>query len=148
MLRKRHKKSAGLPRYYRRTTRLTAGVTIKLKELVSCRHVTNEFNVSVTTVQCILMDGITGELVDILPNRDTRTLINYSKNKNTDTVRFLVSNMLKHYQELYLTVFKKEKHIFDKYPVIRQVLWVMEAVCKETQKKLNKHSRIRDKHNG
>ena len=74
----------------------------------------NEFNVSVTTVQCILMDGITRKIVDILPNRDTRTLINYSKNKNTDTVRFLVSNMLKHYLELYLTVFKKEKHIADK----------------------------------
>ena len=173
-----YEKNTWLPRYCRRTTRLTAGVTIKLKELVSCRHVANECNVSVTTVQrifdvvdysgkplpevllidefkgntgskkyqCILMNGITGELIDILPNRDTGTLISYFKNKNTDTVRFLVSDMWKPYQELCLTVFKNARHIADKYHVVRQVTWAMEAIRKEVQKELNKHSRLRYKH--
>ena len=167
-----------LPRYSRRTMRLTEDMIIKLRKTVSYSHVAEECNLSATTVsrvfdvvsyppkplpevllidefkgntgskkyQCILMNGVTGEVIDILPDRDTSTLIHYFKNKNTATVRFLVSDMWKPYRDLCLTVFKNARHIADKYHVTRQVMWAMEAVRKDVQKELNKNSRLRYKH--
>ena len=37
------------------------------------------------------------------------------------------------YQNLFFTVFKNARHIEYKYHVIRQAVWVIEAVCKEGQ---------------
>ena len=95
--------------------------------------------------QCILMNGETGEIVDILPSRKYADLALYFSKKDTSTVEFFVSDLWKPYRDLCRTCFKKAKHIADKYHVIRQTGWAMEAVRKEEQKELNKHSRLRYK---
>lgn len=167
-----------LPRYFRRTVRVTANIINCLREPVSYSYVARKHHVSIATVlrifdgigygaaplprvllidefrgnagkekfQCILMNGETGKIVDILPNRKYADLALYFSKKDTSKVEFLISDLWKPYRDLCRTCFKKAKHIADKYHVIRQAGWAMEAVRKEEQKKLNKESRRRFKH--
>ena len=96
--------------------------------------------------QCILMDGETKEIIDILPSRRYADLSLYFSKKDTSNVRFLVSDLWKPYRDLCLTYFRKAKHVADRYHVIRQAAWAMEDVRKSEQKMLNKNSRLRFKH--
>ena len=96
--------------------------------------------------QCILLDGVSGEIIDILPNRDKATLEHYFSKKNVKDVRFLVSDLWDPYFNLVQNIFPKARHIADKYHVIRQAVWSMEAIRKELQKQLNTTSRIHYKH--
>lgn len=166
-----------LPRYFRRTARVTANIINSLRESVSYTHVARKHHVSIATVlrifdcvgygakplprvllidefrgnagdekfQCILMNGETGEIIDILPSRKYADLALYFSKKDTSKVEFFVSDLWKPYRDLCRTCFKKAKHIADKYHVIRQAGWAMEAVRKEEQKELNKDSRLRYK---
>lgn len=166
-----------LPRYFRRTSRVTESIVYCLKESVSYSYVARKHHVSIFTVlrifdgvgygakplprvllidefrgnagkekfQCILMNGETGEIIDILPSRKYADLALYFSKKDTSKVEFLVSDLWKPYRDLCRTCFKKAKHIADKYHVIRQAGWAMEAVRKEEQKKLNRDSRLRYK---
>lgn len=84
--------------------------------------------------QCILMDGKTKEIIDILPNRKYADLCRYFSKKDTSDVRFLVSDLWKPYRVLCRVCFRKAKHIADKYHVIRQTGWAMEDVRKNEQK--------------
>ena len=167
-----------LPRYFRRTVRVTANIINCLRESVSYSYVARKHHVSIYTVfrifdgigygakplprvllidefrgnaggekfQCILMNGETGEIVDILPSRKYADLALYFSKKDTSKVEFLVSDLWKPYRDLCRTCFKRAKHVADKYHVIRQAGWAMEAVRKEEQKKLNRDSRLRYKH--
>ena len=167
-----------LPRYFRRTVRVTANIISCLRESVSYSYVARKHHVSISTVlrifdgigygakplprvllidefrgnaggekfQCILMDGETGEIIDILPSRKYADLAQYFSKKDTSKVEFLVSDLWKPYRDLCRICFKKAKHVADKYHVIRQAGWAMEAVRKEEQKKLNRDSRLRYKH--
>ena len=166
-----------LPRYFRRTVRVTANIISCLRESVSYSYVARKHHVSISTVlrifdgigygakplprvllidefrgnaggekfQCILMDGETGEITDILPSRKYADLALYFSKKDTSKVEFLVSDLWKPYRDLCRTCFKKAKHVADKYHVIRQAGWAMEAVRKEEQKTLNRDSRLRYK---
>lgn len=167
-----------LPRYFRRTARVTANIINCLRECVSYSYVARKHHVSLATVQrifdgigygaklllrvllidefrgnagkekfqCILMNGETGEIIDILPSRKYADLALYFRKKDTSKVEFLVSDLWKPYRDLCRTCFKKAKHVADKYHVIRQAGWAMEAARKEEQKKLNHDSRLRYKH--
>ena len=95
--------------------------------------------------QCILMDGETKEIIDILPSRKYADLCRYFSKKDTSNVRFLVSDLWKPYRDLCRVCFRKAKHVADKYHVIRQTGWAMEDVRKNEQKALNKDSRLRYK---
>ena len=166
-----------LPRYFRRTARVTANIINCLRDSVSYSYVARKHHVSISTVlrvfdgigygtkplprvllidefrgnagkekfQCILMNGETSEIVDILPSRKYADLALYFSKKDTSKVEFVVSDLWKPYRDLCRTCFKKAKHIADKYHVIRQAGWAMEAIRKEEQKKLNKNSRLRYK---
>lgn len=96
--------------------------------------------------QCILMDGETKEIIDILPSRKYADLCQYFSKKDTSAVRFLVSDLWKPYRDICRTCFRKAKHVADKYHVIRQAAWAMEDIRKSEQKTLNKNSRLRFKH--
>lgn len=166
-----------LPRYFRRTARVTANIINCLRESVSYSYVARKHHLSIATVlrifddigygagplprvllidefrgnagkekfQCILMNGETGEIVDVLPSRKYADLALYFSKKDTSKVEFLVSDLWKPYRDLCRTCFKKAKHVADKYHVIRQAGWAMEAVRKAEQTELNKHSRLRYK---
>ena len=166
-----------LPRYFRRTVRVTANIISCLRESVSYSYVARKHHVSISTVlrifdgigygakplprvllidefrgnaggekfQCILMNGETGEIVDILPSRKNADLAQYFSKKDTSKVEFLVSDLWKPYRDLCRICFKKAKHVADKYHVIRQAGWAMEAVRKAEQKTLNRDSRLRYK---
>lgn len=96
--------------------------------------------------QCILMDGETRKIIDILPSRKYAYLCRYFSKKDTSGVKFVVSDLWKSYRDLCRVCFRNAKHVADKYHVIRQTGWAMEDVRKNEQKTLNKDSRLRYKH--
>lgn len=95
--------------------------------------------------QCILMNGETREIIDILPSRKYADLSLYFSKKDTSNVRILVSDLWKPYRDICRVYFRKAKHLADKYHVIRQAAWAMEDVRKSEQKALNKNSRTKFK---
>lgn len=91
--------------------------------------------------QVILTNPETGELLDILPTRDSSDLIKYFNNYTTaerNEVKYFVSDMWKPYADLSSTFFKSATQIVDKYHFVRQCVWAFEGVRKSEQKKYSK----------
>lgn len=96
--------------------------------------------------QCILTDLDTGEIFDILPNRNKSFLISYFKRfPNRNEVKFFVMDMTNNYKSLSF-LFPNAKIITDRYHYIRQVYWALDNVRKRIQKAFVKHKRIYFKH--
>lgn len=92
--------------------------------------------------QCILTDAAEKQVLDILPNRFERDLIQYfSTFSNCSEVNFFVTDMNSHFRSVAKTCFPKATIIADRYHVVRQVVWAMENVRKNEQKKLSERFR-------
>ena len=88
--------------------------------------------------QCILTDPSEKEVLDILPNRFEQDLIQYFKTfSNRSDVQFFVTDMNPHFKAVAKSCFPKATIVADRYHVIRQVVWAMENVRKNEQKKLS-----------
>lgn len=167
-----------LPKYFRRTMRVTESIINSLRKSVSFSYVARKHHLSISTVirifdaisykgkpmpkvllidefkgnadkekfQCILMDGETKEIIDILPSRKNADLQLYFSKKDTSTVKFLISDLWKPYRDLCRICFRNSRHVADKYHVIRQSLWALDSIRRDEQKRLNKNSRLRFKH--
>lgn len=92
--------------------------------------------------QCIITDPINKRIVDILPTRYKHDLIRYFKRFDRTKTSHFVSDMWSTYADISATFFNNATYIIDKYHYIRQVIWALEAVRKETQKKFSKSHRI------
>lgn len=94
--------------------------------------------------QAILTNPQTGEILDILPTRNSSDLIEYLKKytpKERSTVKYFVSDMWKPYADLSSIFFKSATQIIDKYHFVRQCVWAFENVRKSEQKKYSKQYR-------
>ena len=91
--------------------------------------------------QVILTDPKSRKVLDILPSRLSHELSDYFKNTERKQVKFFISDMWKPYFEIADTFFKDAIPIVDKYHYVRQVVWALEAVRKEEQKKFSKSHR-------
>lgn len=81
-------------------------------------------------------------MLDILPNRFERDLIQYFKSfPSKKDVAVFVIDMNQHFRNVAKICFPDAKIITDRFHVIRQVLWAMENVRKAEQKKLSVHFR-------
>ena len=88
--------------------------------------------------QTIVTDLKNKTVLDILPNRYESDLIAYFNSfHNRDNVHFFVSDMNPHFKRVAKTCFPKAILIADRFHVIRQVVWDMEKVRKNEQKKLS-----------
>ena len=88
--------------------------------------------------QCILTDASEKAILDILPNRFEQDLIRYFKAfPNRSDVQFFVTDMNPHFKTVAKTCFPSATIVADRYHVIRQVIWAMENVRKNEQKKLS-----------
>ena len=88
--------------------------------------------------QCILTDPSEKEVLDILPNRFEQDLIQYFKTfPNRSDVQFFVTDMNPHFKAVAKSCFPNATIVADRYHVIRQVVWAMENVRKNEQKKLS-----------
>ena len=94
--------------------------------------------------QCILTNPQTGEILDILPTRNSSDLIKYLKKYTLEercNVKYFVSDMWKPYADLSTIFFKSATQIIDKYHFVRQCVWAFENVRKQEQKKYSAQCR-------
>lgn len=92
--------------------------------------------------QTILTDAKNKKVQDILPNRFENDLKKYFLQfENRSAVKYFVCDMNPHFRSVAQFCFPNAKIVADRYHVIRQVIWAMEAVRKEEQKKYSKKFR-------
>ena len=95
--------------------------------------------------QVIITDLRNHSVVDILPKRDTRALIQYFKSfsKNArEQVKYIVMDMSPLFKLVVQTMFPHAHIVADRYHVCRLVDWALERVRKHEQKQLVAHSRM------
>ena len=86
----------------------------------------------------IVADPKNRRVLDILPNRYERDLVQYfSQFPNKNDVKYFVCDMNPHFREVAKTCFPNAKIVTDRYHVVRQVYWAMERVRKNEQDKLS-----------
>ena len=94
--------------------------------------------------QVIITDLNNHSIVDILPKRDTRTLIQYFKTFSKEAreqVKYIVMGMSPLFRLVMQTMFPHAHIVADRYHVCRLVDWALERVSKREQKRLVAHSR-------
>lgn len=88
--------------------------------------------------QTIITDAEHKKILDVLPNRFERDLIQYFKRfPNKSDVAVFVIDMNHHFRNVAKNCFPNATIVADRFHVIRQVLWAMENVRKAEQKKLS-----------
>ena len=97
---------------------------------------------------CLLMDFITGEMIDVLPDRKKHYLINYfanikkisldySSNKSElDNVKYFVTDLWETYKDIAFTYFRKAKIVADHFHWTRYSCNVVNKIRIEVQNKL------------
>lgn len=106
-----------------------------LKEAISI----DEFrgNTNAGKFQCILVNPIKSQVLDILPNRSQSCLTEYFKNISKSEryrIKYFVCDMWQPFVDIARAYFPNAKIIIDKYHFIRQVTWAIENVRKRLQK--------------
>ena len=94
--------------------------------------------------QVIITDLNNHSIVDILPKRDTRALIQYFKTFSKEAreqVKYIVMDMSPLFRLVMQTMFPHAHIVADRYHVCRLVDWGLERVRKREQKRLVAHSR-------
>lgn len=92
--------------------------------------------------QTILTDAKNKKPIDIRPNRFEEDLIRYfMKFPDRSNVKFFVTDMNSHFKTVAQRCFPNAVIIADRYHVVRQVVWAMENVRKNEQKKLSEKFR-------
>lgn len=93
--------------------------------------------------QAIITDPVKKRVLDILPSRQQRHVLEYFlSKKDRHRVAYIVMDMWRPYFEIAKTLFPHAKVIIDKYHYIRQIYWALERVRKRIQKTLTEDKRI------
>ena len=92
--------------------------------------------------QTILTDPSNKSVLDILPNRFEADLIRYFKQfPDRKQVQYFITDMNPHFRAVAQVCFPNATIVADRFHVVRQVIWAMERVRKEEQKKLSAQHR-------
>ena len=95
--------------------------------------------------QVIITDLRNHSVVDILPKRGTRALIQYFKTFSKEAreqVKYIVMDMCPLFKLVMQTMFSHAHIVADRYHVCRLVDWALERVRKREQKQIVTHSRM------
>ena len=95
--------------------------------------------------QVIITDLRNHSVVDILPKRETRALIQYFKTFSKEAreqVKYIVMDMCPLFKLVMQTTFSHAHIVADRYHVCRLVDWALERVRKREQKQIVTHSRM------
>lgn len=93
-------------------------------------------NAATGKYQCILVNPVKHQVLDILPDRSQSHLIDYFKTiprSERLNLEFFVCDMWQPYTELAKMYFPNAKIVIDKYHFIRQTGWAVEGVRKRIQ---------------
>ncbi len=92
--------------------------------------------------QCIIVDPVKKQIVEILRDRRQDVLIEYFKRlKDRDKVKYFVCDMWRQFVETAKIYFKNAKIVIDKFHFTRYVYWALENVRKRVQKELEDNLR-------
>lgn len=92
--------------------------------------------------QCIIADARNHKVKDILPSRNSLELTAYfSQSSTKKSVKCVVMDMSGQFRRIAEECFPDAEIIADKFHVVRQVMWALENVRKNEQKKLSKNMR-------
>ena len=92
--------------------------------------------------QATLTDAKNRKLVDILPDRSQKTLVDYFQGiQNRKDVRYFVMDMNQVYRDLARTYLPNATIVIDRFHVVRYVTWALENVRKRIQKDMQKDKR-------
>jgi len=92
--------------------------------------------------QCIFVDPVKGQIIEILKDRKQNILIEYFKRlKGRDKVKYFICDMWRPFVEVAKTYFKNAKIVIDKFHFTRYVYWALENVRKRVQKELGSNLR-------
>ena len=95
--------------------------------------------------QTIISDSKNQKIIDILPTRFEKDLIEYFSKipeEERNRVKVFVSDMSRTFKMIHDKFFPKSIHVIDRYHFIRQVLWGFENVRKQQQNTMKKTNRI------
>ena len=95
--------------------------------------------------QVIITDLRNHSVVDILPKRETRALIQYFQTFSKEAreqVKYIVMDMCPLFKLVMQTMFSHAHIVADRYHVCRLVDWALERVRKREQKQIGTHSRM------
>ena len=95
--------------------------------------------------QVIITDLRNHSVVDILPKRETRALIQYFQTFSKEAreqVKYIVMDMCPLFKLVMQTMFSHAHIVADRYHVCRLVDWALERVRKREQKQIVTHSRM------
>lgn len=87
--------------------------------------------------QCILVDGESHQILDVLPSRNKSDLIRYFSSiprYERLKVQYFVCDMCGYFSQVAREMFPNATLIIDKYHFVRQVTWAVENVRKRIQK--------------
>jgi len=88
--------------------------------------------------QSILADPQNRKVLDILPNRFEQDLIRYFLSfQDRSSVKYFVIDLNRHFKNVAKACFPNAAIVADRYHVTRQVIWAMENVRKNEQKRLS-----------
>lgn len=118
--------------------------TKKIEDFSSEAICIDEFkgNVGGAKYQCIIVDPVKKQIVEILKDRRQDVLIEYFKRlKDRDKVKYFVCDMWRQFVETAKIYFKNAKIVIDKFHFTRYVYWALENVRKRVQKELEDNLR-------
>src|SRR5690625_5036694 len=97
--------------------------------------------------QTIIVDVENREIIDILPDRRSKTIENYFKNCDTGNVQIVVIDLSKSFKAAICRQLNSPLIIADRFHFIRQAYWAFDRVRREVQQDLYKNERILMKRN-
>ncbi|ADQ46967.1 transposase IS204/IS1001/IS1096/IS1165 family protein [Caldicellulosiruptor kronotskyensis 2002] len=118
--------------------------TKKIEDFSSEAICIDEFkgNAGGAKYQCIIVDPVKKQIVEILKDRRQDVLIEYFKRlKDRDKVKYFVCDMWRQFVETAKIYFKNAKIVIDKFHFTRYVYWALENVRKRVQKELEDNLR-------
>lgn len=93
------------------------------------------------------MDVKNKKIIDILPDRRSKTIENYLGNCDTGNVKIVVMDLSKRFKDAIRRSLGDPLIIADRFHFMRQVYWAFDKVRREVQNELRKEGRILCKRN-
>lgn len=97
--------------------------------------------------QTIIVDVQNKKIIDVLPDRLSKTIENYFRKCDTSSVKVVVMDLSKRFKDAIRKALGNPLIIADRFHYMRQVYWAFDKVRREVQNELRKEDRVLCKRN-
>lgn len=92
--------------------------------------------------QTIIVDVKNKKMIDVLPDRLSKTIENYFRQCDTSNVKVVVMDLSKRFKEAVRKALGNPLIVADRFHYMRQAYWGLDKVRREIQNELRKEDRI------